>query len=457
METKDNNQYLLAFYGDDFTGSTDAMEALAAAGYRTILFTEPPTKEKVEKFQDVKCIGFAGTGRAKVPKEMEAELTPVYNSLSKLGAPIIHYKTCSTFDSSPEVGSIGHAIKVAQKYFNDSFAVPLLVAAPALGRYTVFGQHFARMQDTVYRLDRHPVMSKHPVTPMNEADLEKHLKRQIEADVGLLDINELHEAYDDVVDSYNKKNLNHDILLLDSLSGGDMERIGSLLWEQRHKKTSQFVVGSSGVEYALTSYWEKSGVTKSSSIKDIPNVVAKNNILVVSGSVSVITQEQIETAISNGFHGMNIPVELFTDNGEPLDNFLQEAIDLLNAGESVMIYTALGPNDHAVAATKEHLKKNGIDKNQAGEFIGRKLGRWTKDIVRSSGIDRVVLAGGDTSGFITKELGVYGLEMIQQISPGAPLCRAYSEDERMNGIELALKGGQLGSVKYFEDIRNANA
>jgi uncharacterized protein YgbK (DUF1537 family) len=37
------NGLLLAFYGDDFTGSTDAMEALAISGYRTVLFLEPPT------------------------------------------------------------------------------------------------------------------------------------------------------------------------------------------------------------------------------------------------------------------------------------------------------------------------------------------------------------------------------------------------------------------------------
>lgn len=456
METKNNNQLLLAFYGDDFTGSTDAMEALAAGGYRTILFTEPPTKEMVDRFQGVKCIGFAGTGRAKVPEEMEAELMPVYNSLLELDAPIVHYKTCSTFDSSPDVGSIGHAIKVAQKYFNDSTAVPLLVAAPALGRYTVFGQHFARMQDTVYRLDRHPVMSKHPVTPMNEADLGKHLQKQIDVDIGLLDINELNETIDKVGDTYTRKIRNHDILAIDALSAENVDVIGKLLWETPDEHT-EFVVGSSGVEYALTSHWKKSGVPTSKPTRNIPKVTAKDQILAVSGSVSVITQQQIEIALSNGFHGMKIPVELLTNNGERLKDFLQESIDLLNAGKSVIIYTALGPNDHAVAATKEHLKESGISRNQAGEFIGRQLGRWTKEIVKRSGIDRVVFAGGDTSGFITRELGVYGLEMIQQVSPGAPLCRAYSNDNNMNGIELALKGGQLGSKNYFEDILNTNS
>ena len=33
--------YLLAFYGDDFTGSTDVMEALTLGGVPTVLLLEP--------------------------------------------------------------------------------------------------------------------------------------------------------------------------------------------------------------------------------------------------------------------------------------------------------------------------------------------------------------------------------------------------------------------------------
>ncbi|HYH56179.1 MAG TPA: four-carbon acid sugar kinase family protein, partial [Anseongella sp.] len=33
---------MLAFYGDDFTGSTDALEFLNRAGARSVLFIEPP-------------------------------------------------------------------------------------------------------------------------------------------------------------------------------------------------------------------------------------------------------------------------------------------------------------------------------------------------------------------------------------------------------------------------------
>ena len=45
-------------------------------------------------------------------------------------------------------------------------------------RYTAFGHLFAGYQGKTYRIDRHPVMSRHPVTPMDEADLALHLARK---------------------------------------------------------------------------------------------------------------------------------------------------------------------------------------------------------------------------------------------------------------------------------------
>ena len=43
MSKSQDSNLLMAFVGDDFTGSTDAMESLARHGIRTVLFTEFPT------------------------------------------------------------------------------------------------------------------------------------------------------------------------------------------------------------------------------------------------------------------------------------------------------------------------------------------------------------------------------------------------------------------------------
>ena len=97
--------------------------------------------------------------------------------LKGLDARFCHYKVCSTFDSSPDVGNIGRAIEIGRRVFGQR-VTPLVVGAPQLKRYTAFGHLFAGYQGQTYRIDRHPVMSRHPVTPMDEADLRIHLSRQ---------------------------------------------------------------------------------------------------------------------------------------------------------------------------------------------------------------------------------------------------------------------------------------
>src|SRR5436190_11948044 len=153
----------LAFIGDDFTGSTDAMESLARAGLRTVLFSASPTREQLSRHQGLHAFGVATRARSMPPTEMQRTLQPIFAALRELRPAIVHYKVCSTFDSSPAIGSIGCAIDVGAEVFG-SACVPVVVGAPSLGRYCVFGNLFARAgtESEPHRLDRHPSMNRHP-------------------------------------------------------------------------------------------------------------------------------------------------------------------------------------------------------------------------------------------------------------------------------------------------------
>jgi uncharacterized protein YgbK (DUF1537 family) len=178
---------LVAYYGDDFTGSTDVMEVLTFAGLPTVLFLDVPASGELERFPGRRGIGVAGTARSRSPEWMRAHLPPALAALDALGAPVLQYKVCSTFDSGPAAGSIGCALEIGLKATRRAWCA-MVVGAPALRRYQAFGTLFAAVDGVGYRLDRHPTMSRHPVTPMAEADLRLHLARQTDEPVGLVDL-----------------------------------------------------------------------------------------------------------------------------------------------------------------------------------------------------------------------------------------------------------------------------
>ena len=248
------SELLLSYYGDDLTGSTDVMEALASRGVATVLFIETPTASQRARFPHVRAIGLAGSSRSESPAWMDQNLAPALDWLKSLGAEFCHYKVCSTFDSSPTVGSIGRALEIGQDLFRQS-KTPLVVGAPQLKRYTTFGNLFAAYQGVNYRIDRHPVMSRHPVTPMREADIRLHLAAQTARKGVLLDLTTIRDANADrIIDGVMAGDA--DYVLFDVADIETQREVGRQIWRTR-REGGGFILGSSGVEYALVSEWER--------------------------------------------------------------------------------------------------------------------------------------------------------------------------------------------------------
>ncbi|MCL6597598.1 MAG: four-carbon acid sugar kinase family protein [Alicyclobacillus macrosporangiidus] len=457
QQTVQGSSLLLAYYGDDFTGSTDSLEALTLAGLRTVLFLRCPDPVLLRtRFPNLQCFGVAGVTRSMTPSALATELSTGLSQLRQTQAPIIHYKVCSTFDSSPAIGSIGKAIDVGKVLFHTQRTIPLLVGAPALRRYTVFGNHFAAMWKDIYRLDRHPIMSKHPVTPMDEADLRCLLRRQTDSIVALMSVLDLEGSVEAVEERFDRLVVNSpDVVLFDVLNEDHMLVIGHLIWREA-QSAQQFVVGSSGVEYALTAHWRANGTIPTPAPRFNP-VGSAGPLLVVSGSCSAVTQRQIEWAVQHGFVGVRIPVEQYARrHGRYRGAFqevLEQAVAALNAERNVVLYTALGPDDPRISETCQVLQSAGVPHEAVGETIGRRLGWLTREVVKRTAIRRLLIAGGDTAGYTVRELDIDGLEMSMPIAPGSPLCVIHAADSRYDGLQVALKGGQVGGEDYFGRVQ----
>jgi uncharacterized protein YgbK (DUF1537 family) len=450
------------FYGDDFTGSTDALEALATAGVRTVLFLERPDPGDVAAFGNVEAVGMAGTSRSMSPAEMDEHLPAAFAALGALDPDVVHYKVCSTLDSSPTVGSIGHALDLGQRTFDSPF-VPLVVATPSLeprGRYVVFGNHFATVDGTTYRLDRHPTMSTHPVTPMTESDLRRHLGEQTDRSIGLVELRHLDDG-DGARAALEAALDDSEVVLFDGLNHDHQRRVGGLLVERIGRIGERgddplFAVGSSGFEYAVTGHLGAAGRLDPGTVGEA--LAPHDRILVVSGSASPVTADQIEWALANGFEGIGLDAPSLVDPDAAAaerERAVERALAALADGDSPLLYSARGPDDPAIEATQQRFAEVGGD--ALGPRLGDQQGRIAERILRESDPDRLCVAGGDTSGHVAGRLDVFALEYAAPVGPGSPLCRASARTDRFDGLEVALKGGQVetrdDASNYFGVVR----
>lgn len=454
---------LLAYYGDDFTGSTDVMEALSQAGLRTVLFLKPPTSEQLAKFPGLRAFGIAGGSRTMSPVEMDEELPPAFEALKASGAPIVHYKTCSTFDSTPQIGSIGKAIEIGRRVFGER-PTPLVVGAPVLGRYVAFGNLFARsgLDTEPFRLDRHPTMSRHPVTPMKEADLRLILAGQTKLPVELVDVLKLeanregrHVAGPLFTDRDTRS---LPIVLFDTLRNEHLPVIGAAI-EGMASEGQLFVVGSSGVEYALVSRWRERGFLsiaeegergegKRKNPPRAPSSAVKQ-IVAVSGSCSPVTDRQIARAVQTGWAETRIQIDRLLDQGTK-DSELSAArhwtYGRLKLGQNVAAYTCRGPADPHFSSDRST--------REIGLTVSASLAEFLERVIETQSIRRAVVCGGDTSMHVARALGIEALEYLGPMAPGSPLCKVHAPGRVADGCEIVFKGGQVGRDRFFLDVLN---
>jgi uncharacterized protein YgbK (DUF1537 family) len=282
-------------------------------------------------------------------------------------------------------------------------------------------------------------MSKHPVTPADESDLRVHLSRQTPKTIGLLDILGLElplEQQRAILES-------SEVVLIDTMYETQLEGIGRLLDAFSVPGRTLFTVGSSAVEMALGAHWRSQGLLKPPAAW--PDAGRAGPLLVASGSCSPVTAGQIDWAIAHGFAEIALDARKICE-GE--DTGVQKAVEYLLEGRSLILHTG-------------HTTTGSLGSVPAA-LLGSGLGRLVRGIVdraaqgHSLKIKRLVIAGGDTSSYAARALGIEAVEMICPLIPGAPLCRVHAPGSPVDGMEINLKGGQVGGEDYFQRLLEGN-
>lgn len=452
----------ICWYGDDFTGATDTLAEVARAGLRSLLFLGVPTPEQLRRAGPLDAVGIAGAARAMSPADMQVELRAVGLFMAGTGARVLHYKCCSTFDSAPHVGSIGVAVRELRRHVPNRL-VPIVGGQPSIGRYCSFAQLFARAGTApeIHRIDRHPVMSQHPVTPMHEADLRKHLAAQgLEGiqSIPHIDYPRLRNA-DDVaaVDGWIDDLIrNHDgPVLFDLTDDAQLAVIGRLIWRAA-ASAPLLTVGPSSVQQALAraAEFERGGVVagresaestesaesaeSAGSVTSLP--AATGPVLVMAGSLSPVTARQL--AASTRYTHQPLQVQALLESPAYVAEQVRLAANALAQGRNVLVHTdrpeQAVTSDQAAATARATAQL-------AAAIIAASAQAGTR-------LARVGIAGGDTSSQATLALGLWGLAFRCVLAPGVTVSVARSDNPVVDGMELMLKGGQMGGDDLFDRL-----
>jgi uncharacterized protein YgbK (DUF1537 family) len=103
----------------------------------------------------------------------------------------------------------------------------------------------------------------------------------------------------------------------------------------------------------------------------------------------------------------------------------------------VLIYATTTPDE--VQAVQRVLGTE-----QAGHLVEQALASIARGL-RSIGVRKFIVAGGETSGAVVQALDVRSLRIGAQIDPGVPATLTAGDAP----LALALKSGNFGSVDFF--------
>jgi uncharacterized protein YgbK (DUF1537 family) len=118
---------------------------------------------------------------------------------------------------------------------------------------------------------------------------------------------------------------------------------------------------------------------------------------------------------------------------------------LLTSDRNVIIHTTRSGSEKYIAARLKH---------NTAKILGTALGKVLRGAAEQVQVHRICIAGGDTSSFAARAMGIEALEMVAPLTPGAPLCRAFAPGSPADGLEIVFKGGQVGAEDYFGIVKN---
>ncbi|KYG21158.1 serine kinase [Bradyrhizobium sp. AT1] len=414
----------LGCIADDYTGASDLANTLTRAGLRTVQTIGVPPDDLALPEVDAVVVSLKS-------RSIEAGLAVTRSRaadkwLRSRGASHVLFKICSTFDST-DAGNIGPVMDALRADCGEA-NVLVTPAFPETGRTVYQGNLFVG----AVPLNESP-LKDHPLNPMHDSNLVRVLARQSGTQIGLIDLATVTRGADAVrarLAELASKGVG--AAIIDAVFDRDLETIGLVASEHR------LSVGASGIGLGLARALVSTGKVKAAKASGETGAAVGGPAACLAGSCSQATLQQI----ANAERVMPVlhldPDGIITGGGEA-QRALEWARSRLAEGP-VLIASSATP-DQVAALQARH------GRDAAGHAIEQAMADIAENLVKS-GVQRLVVAGGETSGAVVDRLKIPGFLVGVEIAAGVPVLHSVGGKADML---LALKSGNFGGAEFFSD------
>lgn len=394
----------LGCVADDFTGASDAASFLQAGGMSTVLYNGIPTHGTAT---DVEAIVIALKTRTQETTSAVADTLTAVDWLYKQGANRIYIKYCSTFDSTPK-GNIGPILDALLEQYQLSHTI-LCPALPVNGRTVRQGDLFV---DGV-PLHKSP-MRNHPLTPMWDSHIGHLMQPQSKYPCHTMD------RFSDVETLCKGEKSSHFYLI------PDFEMTDDGMYIAQNFGHLPLLSGGSGLLEPLARTYTAGHI---SAPTIAPATQGKG--LLLAGSCSVATREQIQTFIQQGGHSLYIDALALIAGAQSVHSIWA---DVQTCQGDVLVYSSSDPDT--------------VKRIQAQADVANLLEQTMAQLAKlavDNGYTRIIVAGGETSGAVTKALGFTAYHISQSVAAGVPVMVPVQRPD----VRLVLKSGNFGQRDFF--------
>ncbi|MEH2472185.1 uncharacterized protein YgbK (DUF1537 family) [Nitrobacteraceae bacterium AZCC 2161] len=415
----------LGCIADDYTGASDLANTLTRCGLRTVQTIGIPADDL--KLPEVDAVVVSLKSRSIEAGVAVSRSRAAEKWIRSRGADHVLFKICSTFDSTDE-GNIGPVMDALRADSGDAIVL-VTPAFPETGRTVYQGNLFV---GTV-PLNESP-LKDHPLNPMHDSNLVRVLARQSRTKVGLVDLAAVARGPDAVrahLSDLVAKGFG--AAIADAVFARDLETIGAVALAHRVS------VGASGLGLGLARALVASGRVKDNATTTISDAPVGGFAACLAGSCSQATLQQIARA-EQTMPVLRLDPEQIIAGGEEVRRALAWAGDRLGKGP-VLIASSSTP-DQVAALQARH------GRDAAGHAIEQAMADLAEGLVET-GVRRLVVAGGETSGAVVDRLGIPGFLVGAEIAAGVPVLRAVGAAG--GEMLLALKSGNFGGPDFFGD------